>query len=133
VWGIRYAGQNGGQERVSFDHPLLQAASQNMLPPGVKLVLAGHIHLFEFLSFAPPRPAQIVVGNSGTMLAPPVTTPPSGLTIAGARVTAGRVLRQFGYLTLEGAGADWTVSLRDAEGMTALTCALRDLRLLCPP
>jgi len=133
MWGVRHAGQSGGQERVSFDHPLLQAASQNTLPPGVKLVLAGHIHLFEFLSFTPPRPPQIVVGNGGTMLAVPVTTPPSSLSIAGAQVTAGRVLRQFGYLTMEGAGTDWTATLRDTDGNTVLSCALRDIRLSCAP
>lgn len=133
MWGVRHAGQSSGQERVSYDSPVLQGASQNALPPGVKLVLAGHIHLFEFLSFTPPRPPQIVVGNGGTTLAVPVTTPMTSLTIAGAQVTAGRVLRQFGYLTMEGAGTNWTATLRDTEGMAVLTCAIQDIRLSCPP
>ncbi len=51
----------------------------------------------------------------------------------GVQVTAGRVLRQFGYLTMEGAGTDWTATLRDPEGMSVLTCAIRNIRLSCAP
>ncbi len=133
LWGIRHVETTNGQERLSFDNPLLRAASGNSLSPGVKLVLAGHIHLFELLSFTTPRAPQIVVGNGGTLLGPSVTTPLPGLQVAGAQVTAGRVLRQFGYLTLEASGAAWTATLRDTGGMPVLACAIGNLNLSCPP
>ncbi len=133
LWGIRHVETTTGQERLSFDNPLLQAASGNALSPGVKLILAGHIHLFEFLSFTTSRAPQIVVGNGGTLLGPSVTTPLPGLQVAGAQVTAGRVLHQFGYLTLESAGAAWTATLRDTVGMPVLACAIGNLTLSCSP
>lgn len=80
-----------------------------------------------------PRAPQIVVGNGGTPLGPSVTTPLPGLQVAGAQVTAGRVLRQFGYLTLEAAGAGWTATLRDTGEMPVLLCAIGNLSLSCSP
>ena len=74
-----------------------------------------------------------MVGNGGTLLAPSVTTPLPGLQVAGAQVTAARVLRQFGYLALEAAGAGWTATLRDTGGMPVLVCAIGSLSLSCSP
>jgi hypothetical protein len=42
------------------------------------MIVSGHIHLFEALSFRdadPPRPAQLVVGTGGTELAKSRTCP----------------------------------------------------------
>jgi hypothetical protein len=39
------------------------------LPPSIKMIVSGHIHMFEALSFGddnPPRPPQLVVGTGGT-------------------------------------------------------------------
>src|ERR671922_40878 len=68
---------------VTVLNPTLQAASGNSLPPGVRLVLTGHIHLAEVLGFAGGRPPQIVAGISGTLLLPPIRAPLVGMTVAG--------------------------------------------------
>jgi hypothetical protein len=56
---------------------------------GVQIVVSGHLHLFEILSFTTTRPPQLVVGNSGTALDPGISTPLSGLEIGDAIVDLG--------------------------------------------
>jgi hypothetical protein len=111
------------------------------LPPAVELVLAGHMHRFQAITFAPEpgalagRPPVVVVGNSGVALDP---TPPVGAfsTAVGGRpasvlATGAEVgtpdgdQAAFGYLdvTFDGAGGSWSGRLVDpAEGLTIATC-----------
>jgi hypothetical protein len=105
MWVFGHAGEMNGMETLFRDNPTLQAGSENLLPPGVELALSGHVHLFELLSFDPtpefPRPPQLVVGNSGTELDHPISTPLSGLEIAGATVRFGETLDRFGWVSME--------------------------------
>jgi hypothetical protein len=58
-----------GQEVVD-DSPLHEAIGRT-LPPSVKMIVSGHIHTFEALSFGdgdPLRPPQLVVGTGGDEL-----------------------------------------------------------------
>jgi hypothetical protein len=133
VWVFGHAGETNGIERLFRDNPTLQAASGNELPTGVALVISGHIHLFESLAFAGARPAQLVVGNGGTALDPNVQTPLIGLQIAGATVSDGTVIDEFGYMTIERTGDAWVGTLRDVDGMPLLTCALLAGAVECAP
>src|SRR5262249_36006580 len=78
VWGFGHLGEMNGMETLFRDNPTLQAGSENVLPASVELVLSGHIHLFELLSFDATaeflRPPQLIVGDSGTELDPAITT-----------------------------------------------------------
>ncbi|MGH2347860.1 MAG: metallophosphoesterase family protein, partial [bacterium] len=133
MWSFGHAGIKDGVEELFRDNPTLQAASQNALPSHVQLVLSGHIHLLELLSFSGGRPPQFVVGNSGTLLDPTITTPLPGLEIAGATVTTGPVIGQFGFLTMERSGRDWIVTARDVNGAPQFTCTLSGAGLTCLP
>jgi hypothetical protein len=75
----------------------LQLASDNRLGAKVSLVLSGHLHILEHLLFGNQRPTQIVVGNSGDKLDPPMLDHLAGLQIAGMKVKSGRAAAQFGY------------------------------------
>jgi len=133
IWVFGHAGTRGGREQLFRDNPTLQAASQNSLPDGVNLVLSGHIHLFEALSFAGPRPAQLVVGNSGTALDPDITTQLSGLQIAEETIRDAAVMDQFGYMTIDPADAGWSAMLRDINGNPLLSCSIASGRIVCGP
>lgn len=136
MWVFGHLGEMDGMETLFRDNPTLQAASDNDLPAGVELVLSGHIHLFQLLTFELPplplRPPQIVVGDSGTELDPAITTPLAGLTIAGATVKVGETRDQFGFVTLEPEGAGWRATLRDVSGRSLLKCAISDRTAQCP-
>jgi hypothetical protein len=53
------------------DNGVLHEAIGPVLPPSVKMIVSGHIHMFGALSFGdgdPPRPPQLVVGIGGDEL-----------------------------------------------------------------
>jgi hypothetical protein len=131
LWAFGHAGIMNGMEQLFQDNENLEAAARGTLPPATRLVLTGHIHLFEALDFDGARPAQLVVGNSGTALDPPVTTPLAGLEIDGMAVAAGTTLDQFGYLTIERAGDGFGGVLRGVDGRPLLQCRLDGRRLRC--
>lgn len=126
-----HAGEENGQEKLFQDQPTLQQASNNTFPPSVQTFISGHIHLFEVLSFGQGRPPQLVVGNSGTLLDPPVTTPLTGLEIAGMKVAHGTMLDKFGFVVMERAGENWSIALKDVAGGELEKCVLGNSALLC--
>jgi hypothetical protein len=126
-----HAGVQNGFEQLFIDQEVLQAASANDFPAAIRLLIGGHVHLFETLSFGQGRPPQLVVGNSGTQLDPLVMTPLPGLEIAGLEVTSGGNLSEFGFVTLQRYWRRWTATLRDVEGAPILRCLLRTENLNC--
>ncbi len=133
LWVFGHAGEENGVEKLFQDNMNLQQASGGLLPSGLQLVLSGHIHLFESLTFDGDRPPQLVAGMSGTALDPPITTPLAGLTIDGMTVAAGTALSEFGYVTMEPDGDGWRATLRTLDGDTAVGCHLGDRMLRCEP
>ncbi len=111
----------------------LQAASDNKLPVGIKLVLAGHVHLAEVLSFDPvsERPPVFIVGNSGVVLDPDIRRSLPGIDLAGATVVTGKVIHASGYLTLRSVDEGWTATEHDVTGSTIDACGIRGLTVTC--
>jgi hypothetical protein len=109
----------------------LQAASMNSLGPSIALVLSGHLHLFEALSFAADRPPQLIVGHGGTTLDAAVTVPFVGTEIAGATVVEAMALDRFGFTTLERSDSGWQATARDVDGTPMARCMLAGDRIAC--
>jgi hypothetical protein len=123
----------GGEAWFRFLYPLARPPSCLDLTEPYKIALGGHVHLFETLSFGPGRPPQMVVGNSGTALAPPVETPLAGLEIAGREVVRGLNVDRFGFVTMQQFLGVWTAALRDVGGTPIVGCALLGPHLNCRP
>ncbi len=126
-----HAGVKDGKEQLFQDQPTLQQASNNTFPPSVQMFIGGHIHLFEVLNFDGVRPPQLVVGNSGTLLDPPVTTPLTGLDIAGMKVSYGTTIDRFGFVTMERGEGQWALGIKNVSGGDMDKCVLKDRSLLC--
>lgn len=94
----------------------LEQASQNTLPPGVQLVLTGHIHLAEMLSFDGGRPPQIVAGIGGTLLLPEIDEDVVGKDVADAVLTAATSISDHGFITFERRSPGWAATIRDVDG-----------------
>ncbi len=100
-----------------------------MFPSGVDLLLAGHIHLWEQVSFASDHPSQFITGFSGT-LEDIVPMPPSVPT--GASPAPGAVVDHFsswidgfGFMTLERAGPRrWTAKVWNLAGQVVNLCRI---------
>jgi hypothetical protein len=132
IWGFGHLRDQGDQEELFRDNMNLQQAAQGLLPAGLRLVLSGHIHLFQTLRFTDGGPGQLIVGNSGTKLDKKVTTPLPGLEIGGRTVAEGGVIDRWGFLVLERAGADaWSGALRDEAGRTITPCSVQGTAVRC--
>ncbi len=127
LWGFIAEDSN----RLNTLNVTLQMVFRNQLPAGIKLVLSGHVHLFEQLSFVEERPSQIIVGNSGTSLDQSIDTRITGLEIAQAKIKDGETIARFGYMTLEAAENGWLGSLQDVQGNRLAHCMLKSTNSLC--
>ena len=131
LYAFGHAGFHNGEEQLFIDQEVLQAAAENDFPAAIRLFLGGHIHLFETLSFGRARPPQMVVGNSGTELAPAVETPLAGLEIAGLEVASGLNVDRFGFVTMQRVLGVWTATLRGVRGVPLVGCVLGAGKLIC--
>jgi hypothetical protein len=105
------------------------AETSALFPAGVDLLLAGHIHLWEQLSFAGAYPSQFVTGFSGTQedIVPLPRTLPPGVTPApGAIVDRfSSWIDGFGYMTMERAGPRrWNVQVWNVSGRVVNRCRI---------
>jgi hypothetical protein len=123
LWGIR---SNLNSNIV------MQAASQNVLPPGIQLVLSGHTHNFQTYSFFPARAPQLVIGNSGDNLGANPSVSISGFVLGNASVTQGTSLSLFGFSTMTPtAGGGWSIVSFDTTGNTVDTCTFQSGVIAC--
>jgi hypothetical protein len=128
MWGLLPDSSGAG---VTVLNPTLEAASGNVLPPGVRLVLTGHIHLAEVLGFAGDRPPQMVAGISGTLLLPQITAPLVGMSVAGDRLATATTLARHGFFTFTPRPGGWAATIRDVNGEAMARCPIRGRSAAC--
>jgi Calcineurin-like phosphoesterase len=120
-WGMRTDGPTGKPLAVT---PTLEEAWEGAPPQGISLVLSGHVHLFELLSFAGARPVQLVAGDGGTQLANPIETSIQGVALHGGAVVASESQHQFGYTLLTRHRANWDLVLKNRMQEGLLHCVI---------
>ncbi|MDB5445695.1 MAG: metallophosphoesterase [Phenylobacterium sp.] len=111
-------------------------ANPAILPKGVDVILSGHIHLWQQVSFASDHPSQFIAGFSGTQedIVPlPANLPADASPAAGARVEAfSSWIAGFGFMTLERRRADrWTVKVWDVDGRLMNRCEIEGRHSHC--
>jgi len=94
------------------------------------LVISGHIHLLETLSFTDGKTPQVVAGNGGTSLdgAP---TNGQGMNIGGRTVANFMAQESFGYITATRSGEGWTFEVRNPDGTPRTKCAVTVQSVVC--
>jgi hypothetical protein len=107
----------------------LSEADQAIYPAGIDLLLSGHIHVWEQLSFGGRLPSQIVAGFSGTQedtVLLPETLPADFKNSANATPDAfSSWVDGFGFMTMERTGtADWKVEIHDLAGVIVNRCTI---------
>jgi hypothetical protein len=130
MWGLA---PDGSATDLRVFNATLQDASQNTLPPGVQLVLTGHIHLAEVLSFDGGRPPQMVAGIGGTLLLPDIDEDLVGKEVAGAVLTAATITSNHGFITFERRPHGWAATIRDVNGRPQHTghCRVEHKEAVC--
>jgi hypothetical protein len=111
-----------------------QTAAATGLLANYDLVMSSHIHIAQAVEL-PGLPAQLILGNGGTLLDPgtgyplPATGPAPGYP----RPTFAWVSATFGYgmATPNAADGSWTVRMKDPSGAQFARCGLRSAAIYC--
>lgn len=111
LWGLRVAADAPpGAPPVESPTDITQAWEKAPLK-GIDLVVSGHIHLFELLSFDRGQPTQLVAGDGGTEMAMAIPAQIAGLKVRGATLLSGQDAHEFGYTVLTRAADGWRLAL----------------------
>ncbi len=128
------AGGSGGlQSAFASVHP------QRLFPDKVSVLMHGHIHLFEAISFSSAHPASLVLGNSGSANEgrAPANVASGTEAFPGALVDDYVARSEYGFATLDkvddGKASHWTLTEYDIRGNVVIGCEIRDSKSRCHP
>jgi hypothetical protein len=115
---------------------VFKSMGPDFLPPRVKLVLAGHVHLWEQVSFSSNHPSQFIAGFAGTQedtVPLPETLPPDVTPVEGAVVEKfASWVDGFGFMTMTRTGLDrWLVEIHGVDGKVRNRCRVTGRRSSC--
>jgi hypothetical protein len=135
IWGFTQSRKG----KLKIRNMTLQAALKewNGAPPkGIDLVLSGHIHLWEALSFSkkrPPQfPPQFVLGSGSTELARKITKNLDGRPIGGTTVRAATTDHRFGYTIFKPkSGGGWDATFYNHKGTKKIACEVDPTEVTC--
>jgi hypothetical protein len=115
------------------ENAVQELAFGSIMPAGVRMTVAGHIHFFQALDFGGSRPPQLVVGTGGDNLSivPPFSM--VGSDINGRKVVNSVTYSGFAYMVWDRTGNLWIGTLFDVDGKTLNHCRLLDRSLNCEP
>lgn len=107
-----------------------------LLPPGMQIMLSGHVHVWEALSFSSPHPAQFIAGFSGTQedtVPLPASLPPDKSPAIGAVVAHfSSWVNGFGYMTMQRTHpGQWEVRIWNMAGKLMNTCHVNGKHAIC--
>jgi len=110
--------------------------AKKLLPSNVEVLLSGHVHLWEQVSFKSAHPTQLVSGFSGTaedIVPLPEEVPEGAQPAPGAVVEAlSSWVDGFGFMTMERTSADgWDVKVWDLDGQVRNRCSIKGSKSLC--
>jgi hypothetical protein len=140
IWGFTNSKNKKTNEReLGIRNMTLQAALadkwKNVPPAGIDLVLSGHIHLWEALSFEDGRSPQFVLGAGGTELAHklPKAKDLMGQKIGGTKIAAIASDNEFGYTMFVPSkhGGHWDATFCDTTGKAKIACTVRPNEVDC--
>jgi hypothetical protein len=103
---------------------------------GIAVVLSGHVHQFEQVSYGGALPSQIVTGFSGTLEDdPPAPTDVRGVHPVNGVPAIRSLLSIFGmqgFATIDRYGRNrWKLTVRDVRGQAHARCDIRGRRSRC--
>lgn len=114
-----------------IDNRLQDSAISDLIPGGVRMLVAGHIHFFQAVDFAGKAPPQLVVGTGGDNLSPIPPMSVAGSQINGKTVSAASAYSGFAYMVWDRSGTGWTGTLFGFDGAAIDKCQLNGRSLLC--
>lgn len=121
---------------ASLQSVLAAYRGEALFPPNIDVLIAGHNHLFELVSFSTAHPIQLISGNGGTShdAALPRTLGSGAAAVPGALVESIASTNLYGFTSLEPdsqrEGA-WQARVWDERGNSLATCSLAGRTMRC--
>jgi predicted phosphodiesterase len=137
IWGFTNSkDKKSGKRTLGIRNMTLQAALaqwKGVPPKGIDLVLSGHIHLWEAISFADGRSPQFVLGDGSTELAHKISEQLEGQKIGGTTVAAASTEHRFGYTLFAPSkhGGHWDATFYDTSGKAKVACKVEPTKATC--
>lgn len=122
-----YAGNAALQDMLQSLH------GTRLFPAKVQATLAGHVHLFEALTFETDHPTQFVSGNGGSSLDVALPTPlaPGQTPFAPARLAHFSNSNQVGFMSMQRTEEGWKILAYDQSGKPYTRCLLQAKKANC--
>ncbi len=135
-WAIASFLDNGLPKIASTDLTLQAALNQSEargIPASVKMLIAGHVHQFEKLTFTDGRPPQLVFGGGATELDPEITDAlldanPSVLEELGVDKQDLTFIHNIDFGVIEPSADGWALTIKNADGEDETTFVVRASR-----
>ncbi|HZP75170.1 MAG TPA: metallophosphoesterase [Pseudolabrys sp.] len=116
------------------DNKTLEAAANGRMPDNVTMMLSGHHHLFQVLSYAADLPVQVISGHGGDYLNPRTDSDPTGWVVGGITVKSGvNITGTFGFSMLEKRDDGWQLAAYDRLGGVLESCSMKGRDADCKP
>ena len=139
AFGANRNAQTGEVTLFGGDRGLLDAFGDmdpGILPRSIQMLLSGHVHLWEQVSFASAHPTQFVAGFSGSAgdTVPLPAMPPPGATPAPGAIVEhmSTWIDGFGFMTMERTAPDgWLVKVWDRDGRERNSCTVKGSKSQC--
>ena len=128
IWGLKHDATDEGDVPSTA---VMKEAYESAGLANIGLVLAGHTHLFEILSYSGGRSPQIVAGDAGTSLASTIRKDLKGETVFGIQVESGTSRHEFGFTILEHKKQRWNLVLKDPADKTLASCRIQGKAVRC--
>jgi hypothetical protein len=124
LWGLKVAAGSAPGTPPSESPTEVTEAWEKSPVRGIDLIVSGHTHLFELLSFDHGRPTQLVAGNGGTEMAVALPGKIAGLKPRGATLLSSQDAHEFGYTALTRDAEGWRLTLTSTDGRTIKSATL---------
>lgn len=121
----------GPNSRNLIDNKVQELAFGPVMPGGVTVNVAGHVHFFQAVDFGSTRPSQLVVGTGGDELATVEPMSVVGDDINGQRVVRSVTRLGFGYMIWDRDGDAWNGTLYSVDAKPLDHCRLIARSLDC--
>ncbi|MBC3916791.1 metallophosphoesterase [Undibacterium sp. CY18W] len=138
VLGFAAESKKGGEMKIYPGNLAMQDIMQTLnstrlFPSRVQATLAGHVHLFEALTFSSDHPVQFVSGNGGSSLDTALSTPleANATPYTEARLDHFSNSNDVGFMTMEREQQSWKVQAWNKQGKLITECRMQGKKTEC--
>jgi hypothetical protein len=130
-WSIADDGSGG---HIEWTTATYTGAGYLQPPPAFDVVLAGHVHMGQVLTFTAEsgRPVELIAGHGGTSLEME-TGVFTGADIGDESMARGWRWAEFGFIGMERVDTGWVATTPMLNGTTALSCLIMETAVACAP